>query len=298
MENNFEKSDFCGFLPGRFLGCETDYSSSRIVLFGAPFDGTVTFRPGSRFAPQAMRTDFSGLETYSPYQDADLEDCAVRDLGDLDLPFGDTVAALNQINMFAEKILNDGKIPLMIGGEHLVTLPSLQAAAKRFPELCVVHFDAHTDLRDEYLGQKLSHANVMRRVWETLGDARIWQFGIRSGTREEFVWADKGHTMINRFSLDGLDAATRAIGSRPVYVTVDLDVLDPSVLPGTGTPEPGGVSFSQLLEALLSLYGLNLVAADIVELSPHYDASGASTAVACKLLRELAVLIARSERKK
>ena len=283
-----EEND-AGFLPSTFLGCGADYDGSRIVLFGAPFDGTVTFRPGSRFAPSRMRAESWGLETYSPYAGRDLEDCRIHDAGDLDLPFGDPRAALDAIRSFAWRVVSGGRIPLMIGGEHLVTLPALEAVREKYPELCVLHFDAHTDLREEYMGVALSHATVMRRVWEALGDGRIWQMGIRSGTREEFEWARRGHVTLHPFDLDGLAGAAAAIGRRPVYVTVDLDVLDPSVFPGTGTPEPGGATFRELLDALNGLDGMHIVGADVVELSPHYDASGASTAAACKVLRELAV---------
>jgi agmatinase len=282
-------SEPSGMLPQAFLGCETDYNESKIMLFGAPFDGTVTFRPGSRFAPAAMRTDSYGLETYSPYQDADLEGCAIHDAGDLDLPFGSTEKALDLIYGLIKTILADGKKPLMLGGEHLVTFPAIKALSEKYADLCVLHFDAHTDLRNEYCSEKLSHANVMRRAWDCLGDGHIWQFGIRSGTREEFEWAGTGHTTLVKYNLSGIEDALKAIGKRPIYVTIDLDVLDPSVFPGTGTPEAGGVSFKELLDAVLKLRGVNIIGADLVELSPHYDASGVSTAVACKVLRELAI---------
>ncbi|MFT9077383.1 agmatinase [Ethanoligenens sp.] len=275
-------------LPTCFIGCETSFEESKIVLFGAPFDGTVTFRPGSRFGPAQMRPDSYGLESYSPYQDANLEDAAIHDAGDLDLPFGRVERALGDIGAFAGKIVRAGKRPLMLGGEHLVTLPALQAVHARHGDLCVLHFDAHTDLRVDYLGEPLSHATVLRRIWDELGDGRIFQFGIRSGLREEFEWA-KAHTTLHPFDLDGLDAAIEAIGGRPVYVTIDLDVLDPSVFSGTGTPEPGGVSFKELLNALCKLHRLHIAGADVVELAPHYDASGVSTAVACKVVRELGI---------
>lgn len=279
------------FLPSCFLGCDTPYEDAKLVLFGAPYDGTVTFRPGSRFGPSAMRSDSIGLETYSPYQDADLTDCAICDIGDLDLPFGNRDKALAIIRNTAEGILRDGKIPLMVGGEHLVTLPALKAVKDGQDNLFVLHFDAHTDLREDYIGERLSHATVMRRVWEQVGDDRIFQFGIRSGEREEFRWAQEGHVCMNRFNLEGLPSALEKIGKSPLYVTIDLDVLDPSVFAGTGTPEPGGVSFKELLEAVCSLSRCNIVGADVVELSPHYDVSGVSTASACKILRELMLAI-------
>lgn len=270
-----------------FLGCETSYEASRIVLFGAPFDSTTSFRPGTRFASRTMRAESYGLETYSPYLDLDMEETRVFDGGDLELCFGDTARALGQIEDFARNLLADGKKPFMIGGEHLVTLPVVRALAERYEDLHIVHFDAHTDLRDDYLGAKLSHATVMRRAWDILGDGRIHQFGIRSGERAEFFWA-KEHTHLQRFDFTGLEWSLAELMGKPVYLTLDLDVLDPSVFPGTGTPEPGGVSFLDLLRALRKTLRLDrIVGCDMVELSPHYDASGASTAAALKLLREM-----------
>lgn len=274
-----------------FLGCDKDYQDSRIILFGAPFDGTTSYRPGTRMAARTMRAESYGLETYSPYQDKDLEDYAVFDAGDLELCFGNTERVLDDIEAFATGVMNDGKLPLMIGGEHLVTLGALRAAVKKYPALHVVHFDAHTDLRDAYLGERLSHASVIRRAWDLLGDGRIHQFGIRSGERAEFEWA-KPHTHLQKFNFDGLDQTIEILRGKPVYFTIDLDVLDPSVFPGTGTPEAGGVSFTELLSALTAVAGtLDIVAADVNELSPVYDQSGASTAVACKVLRELTLAL-------
>lgn len=278
-------------LDRNFIGCEASYDESSMVLFGAPFDGTVTFRPGSRFASSTMRTDSIGLETYSPYQDKDLENLKINDAGDLDLPFGDTKKALEQIAGITKYILKANKKPIMIGGEHLVSLPAIREAYLKYPDLHIIHFDAHTDLRDEYLGEKLSHANVIRRAWDILGDGHIHQFGIRSGTREEFMFAKDGHTELHPYNLNGVQETAAKLKNVPCYVTIDLDVLDPSIFPGTGTPEAGGATFSELLNAIISLSGLNIVGADVVELSPHYDASGASTAVACKILRELMLVM-------
>lgn len=273
-----------------FIGCDCPYEEAKIVLFGAPFDSTTSFRPGTRFASRAIRGDSFGIETYSPYQDLDLEDYSVFDSGDLELCFGNSPKALEQIQAHTEKILSDGKIPGMIGGEHLVTLGAVRAVAERYPDLCVIHFDAHTDLRQEYLGETLSHATVMRRVWDLLGDGRIYQFGIRSGERAEFQWA-QGHVFTNKFNFDGLDSAMESLQGKPVYFSIDLDVLDPSVFPGTGTPEAGGVTFSELLYAIQQVSNLQIVGFDLNELSPIYDQSGASTALACKVLRELLLAI-------
>lgn len=275
-----------------FLGCDGEYDESRIVLFGAPFDSTTSFRPGARFASRAMRGDSWGLETYSPIQDRDLTELSVFDAGDPELCYGSTERALSQITGMEEQLLNDGKLPCMIGGEHLVTLGAVRAAARRFPDLHVLHFDAHADLREDYLGEPLSHATVLRRVWDLIGDGRIWQFGIRSGEREEFRWA-REHVSQRKFDFSGLAETVDALEEKPVYLTVDLDVLDPSVFPGTGTPEPGGVSFLSLMNAVLEASRLNIVGCDLVELAPAYDASGCSTAVACKILRELLIALGR-----
>lgn len=277
-----------------FIGCDNEYEESDIVIFGAPFDSTTSFRPGTRFASKAMRSESFGIETYSPYQDKDLEDKLIFDGGDLELSFGNTERALGQIEEFTEKILKDGKIPCMIGGEHLVTLGAVRAVAEQYPDLHVIQFDAHADLRDDYLEEKLSHATVIHRVWDILGDGRIFQFGIRSGDRSEIEWG-KDHVYTNKFNFDTLDEITQKLNGKPIYLTIDLDVLDPSVFPGTGTPEAGGVSFMDLLQAILTVSGLNIVACDVNELSPVYDQSGVSTAVACKVLREL--LLAVNEQK-
>ena len=271
-----------------FLGCDAAYEEAEIVLFGAPFDSTTSYRPGARFGSAAIRHESYGLETYSPYQDADLCDYAVFDAGNLELCFGDSGLALGGIAARTEEILGDGKLPLMLGGEHLVTLGSVRATAARYPDLHILHFDAHADLRDDYLGARLSHACVMRRCHELLGDGRIHQFCIRSGEREEFRFA-RAHTDLHPFGFAGLEetaAALRESGA-PVYLTVDLDCLDSAVLPGTGTPEAGGVSFMQLLDAIRTAASCRIVGADVNELSPMLDASGMSTATACKVVREL-----------
>lgn len=270
-----------------FIAAEAAFDDARAVLFGAPFDGTTSFRPGTRFGPQAIRAESDGIETYSPYQNKDLEDIAVFDSGDLLLPFGNTEAVLSMIEARTQEILDAGKMPVMIGGEHLVTLGTVRAMVKKYPDLHIIHFDAHADLRDDYLGECLSHATVLRRSWDLLGDGRIHQFGIRSGERSEFEFALE-HTDFHPFNVKDVLDVVLALGDKvPVYVTLDLDVLDPSLFCGTGTPEAGGIFFQDLEEALLALEALNVVGFDMNELSPHYDASGVSTAVACKVLREM-----------
>lgn len=272
-----------------FIGCDSSLEESKIVLFGAPFDGTTSFRPGTRFAPNTIRIDSFGLETYSPYQNKDIEDIHVFDSGDVDIVFGNTQKTLDNIYKHAQDIIKQDKIPFLIGGEHLVTYPVVKAVVEKHHEVRVIHFDAHTDLRDEYHGESLSHATVMKKISDLIGNHKIYQFGIRSGLKEEFTFAKENH-YIEPFTTNTVSDIYDEIKQYPIYITLDLDVLDPSIMSGTGTPEPGGVSFKELLDALLSLKGLNIVGLDIVELSPHYDPSGVSTAVACKLIREMLLL--------
>lgn len=273
-----------------FIGCDCEYEESNIVIFGAPFDSTTSYRPGTRFASSAIRSESFGIETYSPYQDKDLTDYRFFDGGDLELPFGNPDQALKDIEEFADKILSDNKIPFMIGGEHLVTLGAFRGVIKKYPDVNIIHFDAHADLRDDYLGVKLSHATVMRRCYELTGDNRIFQFGIRSGDREEFYWGKK-HVATCKFNFKTLKQTIENLKGKPVYFTLDLDVLDPSVFPGTGTPEAGGVGFMELMEAVKEVSVLNIVGLDMNELSPVYDQTGSSTALACKLLREILLYI-------
>jgi agmatinase len=277
-----------------FIGCDAAYEDAEIVLFGAPFDSTTSFRPGARFGSAAIRHESFGLETYSPYQDRDLTDIRVFDSGDLELCFGSAEAALKDIEDRAREILRDGKLPFLIGGEHLVTLGAVRAAVEKYPDLHIIHFDAHADLRNDYLGAELSHACVIRRCHELTGDGRIHQFCIRSGERAEFEFA-KEHTDMHKFTFDGLKELTEQLArdNTPVYLTVDLDCLDPSGFSGTGTPEAGGVCFTQLLYALITACGTNVIGADVNELAPMLDQSGASTATACKVVREMLLALNR-----
>lgn len=276
-----------------FIGCDNEYYESQIVIFGAPFDGTTSYRPGTRFAAAAMRNESTGIETYSPYQDKDLEDYNIFDGGDLEFVFGNPAKNIAIIKEYVSGLLKDNKIPAMIGGEHLVTLGAVQAVAEKYNDLHIIHFDAHADLRDDYLGEKLSHATVIHRVWDIVGDNKIFQFGIRSGEKGEFEFA-KNHTYMNKFDMKTLDEVIAKLKNKPVYITIDLDVLDSSVFPGTGTPEAGGITFKELINAIMLFQNLeNIVAFDINELSPMLDASGASTACACKVLREMLLAVSK-----
>ena len=277
-----------------FIGADSAYAEANVVLFGAPYDSTTSFRPGTRFGPAAIRSESFGIETYSPLQDRDLEDFPFFDAGDLELPFGAPDRALEMIEAQAESILHDGKIPFLLGGEHLVTLGAVRVVAKKYPDLRIIHFDAHADLREDYLGVRLSHACVMRRCHDLLGDGRIFQFGIRSGTREEFEFMRAGHVVTEPFSDATLAEVLDSIPpDAPVYLTIDMDVLDPSAFPGTGTPEAGGFNYRQLVGDVVRICGqLNVVGLDNVELAPSLDPTGRSTALACTFLRECLLSLA------
>lgn len=269
------------FLDRNWMGQNEDYKTSNIVMLGMPFDGTVSYRPGSRFAPEQIRLASWGLEEYSPYFDKHLEDCNFHDAGDLEFPLGNTEKSLEVIKNNVEEIYRDGKRVFGIGGEHLVTLPEIQAVSKYVDNLAIVHFDAHTDLREEYLGEPLSHSAVIRHSAEIVGFENLKQIGIRSGMKEEFELMKKYGTLIHEHS--ELDC----FKNKNIFVTVDLDILDTSIMPGTGTPEVGGLNFNQLVDWFKYLSNFNIIGADVVELAPDYDASGASTAVATKVIREL-----------
>ena len=276
-----------------FIGCESSFEEASVVLYGAPFDSTTSFRPGARFGPSAMRHESFGLETYSPYQDRDLMDIRVFDSGDLELCFGSSEMALSDIEKRAEEILKAEKIPVLLGGEHLVTLAAVRAVFNKYPDLHIIHFDAHADLRDDYLGARLSHACVLRRCYELLGDNRIHQSASEVGREKNFNLLRSIQIFI--FTFDGLKETVRELKEKkvPVYFTIDLDCLDPSAFPGTGTPEAGGVSFLELLEAIQTVSQTKVVGADVNELAPMLDVSGVSTATACKVLRELLLAITK-----
>ena len=276
--------------PNIFMALDSSFEESDIVLFGAPYDGTVSYRPGTRFAPQSIRQESFGIETYSPYQNKDLEDLKVFDYGDLELPMGNREKALDIIYQTAKEITDNNKIPFMIGGEHLVTLPAFKAVLEKYNDLVLIQFDAHADLRNDYLGEGLSHACVMQRCYQIMHSKELYQFGIRSMTKEEHEFANK-HTILEKFSANTVLEAKAKIKDKPVYITIDLDVLDPSIFSGTGTPESGGLTYKELQKAILDMKGLNIVGLDVNELSPDYDHSKVSTITACKVIRELLMIV-------
>jgi len=273
------------FLDRNWMGQNSNYSSSDIVMLGLPFDGTVSYRAGSRFAPERIRLASWGLEDYSPKFDKYLQDCNFNDCGDLEFPLGNTYDSLRIIEENTDQIYKDKKRVFGIGGEHLVTLPEIKAISEHIDNLAVIQFDAHTDLRSEYLGEEMSHSAVMYHIGKHIGFENIKQIGIRSGLKEEWDIMKEYNTLCEKF--EDLDC----IKDKNIFITVDLDVLDPSVMPGTGTPESGGFNFNELIEWFEYLKKFKIIGADVVELAPDYDASGCSTAVASKVIRELLMIM-------
>jgi len=269
-----------------FMGCADSYEQAGIILVGAPMDLTVSFRPGTRMGPQQIRRVSYGLEEYSIYLDRDLRDCNFFDAGDISLPPGAVQESLHRISRVISKILCDGKFPLVLGGEHLISLAVLREVAKTYPDIAVIVFDAHADLREEYLGEVYSHATVMRRVAEIIGGRNLYQLGIRSGAREEFDFARKNTNLYISEVITPLQELVANLGDRPVYVSLDIDVVDPAYAPGTGTAEPGGCTAQEILKAVHMLGRLNVVGFDLVEFSPLYDLSEQTALLAAKLVRE------------
>ena len=272
-----------------FMGSRRDPTDCRVGLFGVPYDGTTSFRPGTRFGPAAIREVSTGLETYCPQLKRDLEDLPFADLGAVDIPFGNPEPVLLKVKQATEAVLALGLKPLMLGGEHSISSGAVEAVAQHHPDLVLVQLDAHADLRDTWLGARHSHACAMRRCLDILPSQTLFQLSIRSGTREEFnELHGSGRLMPN---IDALQQALSPLRGRPLYLTVDLDWFDPSVLPGTGTPEPGGYHWSDFASLVEVLREHHLVAADVVELAPQLDTSGISSVLAAKVSRSLLLLL-------
>lgn len=273
--------------PGVFLGAESTYDEAEKVILGIPMDFTVSFRPGTRMGPLSIRNVSVGIEEYSVYQDKLLNDYAYCDCGDLALPFGNVQKSLDLIEKASRQILEDGKFPVFLGGEHLVSYPLVKPFAEKYPELRVVHFDAHADLRTDYLGENNSHATVMHKIAKMLGPKCLYQFGIRSGTKEEFEFAKEHTHLVVEDVLEPLQAVIPELKGKPVYVSLDIDVVDPAFAPGTGTQEAGGCTSKEILRAIHALRELNIVGFDLVEVSPALDTSERTALLAAKIVREV-----------
>lgn len=270
----------------RFMGARDDYAGARAVLFGIPMDFTTSYRPGARFGPARIREASYGIEEFSYHQVADLAEKAYHDLGDVAVVYGDVARSLERARGVARQIVRDGKIPFLMGGEHLVTVPVVQAVAEAYPDLALLQFDAHADLREEYTGNPLSHATAMRRCLDVLPPQNLYQFGIRSGTREEFQFARAHCHLYPHEVLAPLQKVVATLGHRPVYITIDIDVHDPAFAPGTGTPEPGGISAREMIAAIQAMAGLQVVGFDVVEVAPNLDETDRTVVLGALLLRE------------
>jgi agmatinase len=274
------------FIETNFISANASFEKSRGVILGCPYDGSASFRPGARFGPPAIRRASWGIETFSPYLKKDLSQCSIHDMGDLELPLGEKKISLNLIRKALAKILSGNKFPILLGGDHLITLPIIEEILEISPHLHLIHMDAHADLRDDYLGESLSHSTVMRKVVDHLGEGRVFQIGIRSGTEEEFRLARKMNSIIS-LQPASLSSMIKRLRSQPVYITLDLDVIDPSLLPGVGAPEPGGLSFQEFISLLKKLQALHVIGFDMVELTPDYDSTQISSITASVILREM-----------
>jgi agmatinase len=269
------------FSPRTFLAAQSSYAESLAVIIGLPLDITSSFRPGTRFGPQAIRDCSWGLESYSPRLDRDLEELRICDVGDMSLPQGNLEGALVQIQGYLATVIGDKKFPILLGGEHLISVPVVKELVRHHRNLAVIQLDAHADFRQEYLGDPLSHATVMRRIADIVGGKNIFQLGIRSGTKEEMQAARELGSFVE------MEETLRRAAGHPVYLTVDLDILDPAIAPGVGVPEPGGLTFDECLSLISQLSSLRVVGFDVVELSPPYDPTQQSAMAAAKLVREL-----------
>ncbi|AKP80163.1 agmatinase [Priestia aryabhattai] len=273
-----------------FIGSHPVFEESEAVLYGMPMDWTVSYRPGSRFGPTRIREVSIGLEEYSPYLDRELEEVKYFDAGDIPLPFGNPQRSLNIIEEYIDQLLAADKFPLGMGGEHLVSWPVMKAMYKKYPDLAIIHMDAHTDLREEYEGEPLSHSTPIRKVAELIGPENVYSFGIRSGMKEEFQWAKENGMHISKFEvLEPLKEILPTLAGRPVYVTIDIDVLDPAHAPGTGTVDAGGITSKELLASIhaIAKSDLRIVGGDLVEVAPIYDPSEQTANTASKLIREM-----------
>jgi len=274
------------FVEQTFISANASFEESGGVILGCPYDGSASFRPGARFGPSAIRRASWGIETFSPYFQRDLTQFSIHDMGDLELPLGEKKISLNLIRKAIRQILSKKKLPILLGGDHLITLPMIEEILPIYPQLHLLQIDAHTDLREDYLGEFLCHSTVMRRAVDHLGEGRLFQIGVRSGTEKEFKSARKMKSIVP-FDPGSLSSMIKRLRNKPVYITLDLDVFDPSLLPGVGTPEPGGITFQEFVFLLKKLQPLHVIGFDIVELTPDYDPTQVSSVAASVILREM-----------
>ena len=274
----------------RFLwSCDDD--AAGIAIFGVPLDETTSFRPGTRFGPSAAREGSQPLELYSLRQRESLDPADYVDLGDLTLPMGSVTHALDVIRTASRHILGRGKKFMAVGGEHLLSLPLIQSMLEVYPDLRVIQFDAHADLRHEFTGTEFSHGTVMRRVVDVLGAGRLFQLGIRSADKEELEETE-GLTEVHFYGVrEPLMSLLPRLSGYPLYLSIDIYVVYPAYAPVTGVPEPGGITSQELLDSLALLKSQNIVGADLVEVAPAYDSTGQTGLLAAAIVRECLLLL-------
>ena len=273
-----------------FMGANKNLSDCSIGLFGVNYDGTTSFKPGARFGPNAIRNVSESLETYCPFVNKDLNLINYFDAGSLKLDLSDTRSIIKTVKSGTNFLLNNNLKPLILGGEHSISIGVIEALVEKYPTLIMIQLDAHADLRNSYQNNKYSHACTIRRCLEILPSKKVFQIGIRSGTKEEFTIMNNNHQLIKFRTGDSIIEIQKTLEpfkKHPIYLTIDLDWFDPSLLSGTGTPEPGGFfwhDFEKIIE-LLNIF--EIIGCDIVELSPDLDNSGISSIVAAKTTRSL-----------
>jgi len=280
-----------------FMASKRNQDNCSVGLYGVPYDGTTSFRPGARFGPAAIKNVSSGIESYCPQLNLDLESINFTDFGNLEVPYGAPEPVIEKVKYVTDYMYSLGIKPLLLGGEHSVTSGAIEGTIKHFPDLILLQLDAHADLREEWLGSKYNHACTMRRCLEILPSQTIYQLGIRSGTKEEIQEMKNEKSLINHSfgnpSIE-LQKVLKPHLGKPIYLTLDLDWFDPSIVPGTGTPEPGGYSWQDFSFVIDVLKEHNIIGADIVELAPQLDHSGISSILAAKATRSLIMILSMS----
>lgn len=284
-----------------FLGFNADRAKTPFTVVGAPLDISSSFRGGCREAPASIRTASKSLELCSLLTGLNMEYIGFEDIGNIVLSPGDINASLKRIEEVVKELLGNGRIPILIGGEHTITLPGFKALALSSSSPCLLVFDAHADLRDEYLGSRYNHATVIRRTLdETKGNVLL--VGSRAISKEEVDAYKNFSNRVNIIKLwhgnasrDTIRGITEEIQGKltvcdDIYVSIDLDIVDPAYAPGVQTPEPLGIDPTTLLDILKNVVDNRVKIFDVVEVAPHYDSSGATSFLAAKVIIEVAAL--------
>ena len=280
-----------------YMGSQREIKNCSIGIFGVNYDGTTSFRSGTRFGPSAIRNVSQSLETFCPILEKDLSNIGYVDFGSLIIDLDNTESVINRVSLATKLLIKNNLKPLILGGEHSITTGVIETLVKKYPDLVIIQLDAHADLRDSYMNNKNSHACTMQRCIEKLPNKEIFQIGIRSGTKEEFQKMRENNQLIDLKKGDKnlLLSRLEKIKELPIYLTIDVDWFDPSLLSGTGTPEPGGFFWDDFEMIIKTLNKFNLIGADIVELAPEIDISGVSSIVAAKVARSLIMTLYKNK---